>query len=76
MGAIDKTSLDRLVALGRKSGRLTTENLRDVLPIETMSADERRLKAWLKSMELTGVAIRSGRADIWTAWVSCTNISM
>ena len=40
MTAIDKTSIDRLVALGRKSGRLTTENLRDVLPIEAMSADD------------------------------------
>jgi len=40
MTAIDKTSIDRLVALGRKSGRLTTENLRDVLSIETMSADD------------------------------------
>ena len=40
MAAIDKTSLDRLVALGRKSGRLTTENLRDVLPIAAMSAND------------------------------------
>ena len=30
----------------------------------------------LKSMELIGVGIRSGRGSIWTAWVSCTTILM
>jgi hypothetical protein len=38
--ALDRNTLDRLVALGLKQGHLTTEDLRDSLPIESMSAEE------------------------------------
>lgn len=38
--ALDRTTLDRLVSLGRKQGQLTTADLRSSLPIESMSAEE------------------------------------
>lgn len=38
--ALDSNTLDRLVSLGRRQGQLTTEDLRESLPIEAMSAEE------------------------------------
>ncbi len=37
---IDRATLDRLVALGRGSGTLTVQDLKQHLPTENMSADE------------------------------------
>lgn len=37
---INKDTLDRLLALGRRQGHLTTEDLRRALPIASMEADE------------------------------------
>jgi hypothetical protein len=39
MTAIDRTTLDRLIARGRAQGGLTTEDLRRDLPVDGMSAD-------------------------------------
>ncbi|MEH3143929.1 MAG: hypothetical protein PGN34_00880 [Methylobacterium frigidaeris] len=36
---IDRATLDRLIALGRRQGGLTTDDLRRTLPVDGMSAD-------------------------------------
>ena len=37
---IDKDVLDRLVARGRRTGHITTEDLRQALPVDAMGPDE------------------------------------
>jgi sigma-70-like protein len=39
-GAISRDALDRLVAVGRSHGGLTTEDLRRALPVDGMSAED------------------------------------
>jgi Sigma-70 factor, region 1.1 len=38
--AIDRTSLERLTALGRQKGRLTNQDLEEGLPVDRMSAED------------------------------------
>jgi hypothetical protein len=38
--AIDRNSLERLIALGRRKGRLTNQDLEEALPVDHMSAED------------------------------------
>ncbi|HEU6440793.1 MAG TPA: RNA polymerase sigma factor region1.1 domain-containing protein [Microvirga sp.] len=53
--ALDSTTLDRLISLGRERGHLTTEDLRASLPIESMSADD--IALIVVHLEETGVPV-------------------
>lgn len=53
--ALDSTTLDRLISLGREQGFLTTEDLRASLPVEQMSAVDIALV--VVQLEGTGIAV-------------------
>ena len=53
--ALDRNTLDRLIALGRRQGQLTTEDLRASLPIESMSPEE--IALIVVHLEESGVAV-------------------
>jgi hypothetical protein len=53
--ALDSTTLDRLISLGRERGHLTTEDLRASLPIESMSAED--IALIVAHLEETGVPV-------------------
>ncbi|MCG7394300.1 RNA polymerase sigma factor region1.1 domain-containing protein [Microvirga sp. ACRRW] len=53
--ALDSNTLDRLIALGRERGLLTTADLRASLPVETMSAEE--IALIVVHLEETGVPV-------------------
>lgn len=53
--ALDSTTLDRLIALGRQRGHLTTEDLQASLPIAGMSAEE--IALIVVHLEEMGVAV-------------------
>ena len=53
--ALDRNTLDRLIALGRRQGQLTTEDLRASLPIESMSAEE--IALIVVHLEESGIAV-------------------
>jgi len=53
--ALDSTTLDRLISLGRERGHLTTEDLRASLPIESMNAEE--IALIVVHLEETGVPV-------------------
>jgi hypothetical protein len=53
--ALDSTTLDRLISLGRERGHLTTEDLRASLPIESMSAED--IALIVVHLEETGVPV-------------------
>jgi hypothetical protein len=53
--ALDSTTLDRLISLGRERGHLTTEDLRASLPVERMSAEDIALV--VIHLEETGVSV-------------------
>ncbi|WP_230533324.1 RNA polymerase sigma factor region1.1 domain-containing protein [Microvirga roseola] len=53
--ALDRNTLDRLIAVGRKQGHLTTEDLRTGLPVESMSAEE--IALIVAHLEETGVPV-------------------
>lgn len=53
--ALDRTTLDRLIDIGRRKGHLTTEDLRESLPVESMSADDIALV--VVHLEELGVAV-------------------
>ncbi|QRM31268.1 RNA polymerase sigma factor region1.1 domain-containing protein [Microvirga sp. VF16] len=53
--ALDSNTLDRLVALGRKQGHLTNQDLEANLPIASMSAEEIALV--VVHLEETGVPV-------------------
>ena len=52
---IDRTTLDRLVALGRARGQLTNEDLEAALPIASMDADDIALV--VVHLEDAGIAV-------------------
>jgi hypothetical protein len=55
MGTIDRGTLDRLIALGRSRGELTAEELRAVLPVDTMpKSAEARINSTSKSATASG----------------------
>jgi hypothetical protein len=53
--ALDRTTLDRLIGLGRKQGQVTTKDLRESLPVESMSAEE--IALIIAQLEESGVAV-------------------
>ncbi len=53
--ALDSSTLDRLISLGRERGHLTTEDLRASLPVETMSAED--IALIIVHLEETGVSV-------------------
>jgi hypothetical protein len=53
--AVDSTTLDRLIALGREHGHLTTEDLRTSLPVERMTAQE--IASIVVYLEETGIPV-------------------
>ncbi|MBQ0819635.1 RNA polymerase sigma factor region1.1 domain-containing protein [Microvirga sp. HBU67558] len=53
--ALDSTTLDRLIALGREQGHLTNQDLEDNLPIASMSAEE--IALIVVHLEETGVPV-------------------
>lgn len=53
--ALDSTTLDRLIALGRERGQLTTEDLRASLPVDNMSAAD--IALIVVHLEETGVPV-------------------
>lgn len=53
--ALDSNTLDRLIALGRKQGHLTNQDLEANLPIDSMSADE--IALIVIHLEETGVPV-------------------
>lgn len=55
MGAIDRGTLDRLIALGRSRGELTAEELRAVLPVDSMDVDA--LVLVMLELEEAGVSV-------------------
>ncbi|MGE7415729.1 RNA polymerase sigma factor region1.1 domain-containing protein [Methylobacterium tarhaniae] len=53
--AFDRTTLDRLVALGRSRGGLTPDDLRQALPVDRMSAED--IAMVLIELEEAGVPV-------------------
>ncbi|MEE8627105.1 MULTISPECIES: RNA polymerase sigma factor region1.1 domain-containing protein [Methylobacterium] len=53
--AFDRTTLDRLIALGRSRGELTPDDLRRALPVDRMSAEDIALV--LIELEEAGIAV-------------------
>lgn len=53
--ALDSNTLDRLIALGREQGHLTTQDLEANLPIASMSAEE--IALIVVHLEETGVPV-------------------
>lgn len=53
--AIDDTAVEHLIALGRQRGRLTADDLRQLLPIETMTTND--IARIVGRLEDAGVAV-------------------
>ncbi len=53
--ALDSTTMDRLISLGRERGHVTTEDLRASLPIDAMSAED--IALIVVHLEETGVPV-------------------